>query len=211
MLKGSLYLITEPRMEFLDNNTKVIILSEDRVDGIFDTIGIRGSILLPPYEASMYRCENRMQEFYNSYLNHIYSKEALQFLSAMFRALYNGTNLLIYSKPDELETYFQAFSNILMYEFGIIIGTPTNPFTYNDSFNAKLLSLMYSFDLMNYDEIMLAYPLGEPFSQSAVYKMMYDTGLNGSIQELSAQFFAIKENIQRRRMNGGMSPFARIK
>lgn len=164
MIKGTLYLVTNLNdLQYVDQRTtKVVAITDANTP-----IGVKGSILLPPYEASMYMCNNDINNFVNCYYAHLQSKEAVEFMLAIIQALRNGINIVLFSNPDELETYFGPFANFVCNMYGIIIGTPTIPFNYNPAYNAKNLSLLYEFGYINDGEL---YEYSQPKTSSPFVK-----------------------------------------
>lgn len=195
MFRGKLALLLNINdLKYLDIRfNKVVVVTENKIPQILEQCP-RGTILLPPYEASMFRCDNRHNEFYMAYRDHIYSKECLGFLCAMFKAMMQGINIYLYLTRDELDMYYNCFASILFHEFGITIETDRNPFIFNNNAIPKILSMLYDFDLLSIDDMMNLYPQGLRFSQSNIYKMINESQLQGDFETLENYFNDLKES-----------------
>lgn len=175
MFKGTLYMTTDINMvQQMMTTSKVVIIGEPEPGVVQATGAVVGSVLLPPYQAMMARMDNDMQSFCNIYNDHLFKKESVNFLTVIFRALYNGTNILLYSTQDEYSLYFQDLYNHVLNNYGVLIGTPTNPFQEYTEFSWKICSLMYMYEVFSIEEFFTNYPQGIDIPDDLIMKLVYE-------------------------------------
>lgn len=212
MFKGSLYITTDINVvrQMMTTN-KIVIIGEPDQALVQSTNALVASVLLPPYNCMMARMDGDIQQFTMLYNNHLSSVECSNFLAALFRALYNGNNILLYSTQDEFTLYFEQLYNFLVCNYGIYIGTPTNQFAFNPEFAWKICTILYMYELFTVEEFFINYPQGIEIPDDIIMKLIYE--INPYVQEQSFEaykryFFEYKERIKG--TNKFLSPVMRM-
>ena len=101
-----------------------------------------------------------MVDFDRAYSDYLNSDEISSFITAIFKALTVGTNIILYLSPDEAKMrYAEIFMMYLANNRGIIVGTSTSPFNYNSAFDAVNLDYMYLESLITAQDLLLGYPM----------------------------------------------------
>lgn len=201
MLKGSLYVTTDINVvsQMLSTNRLVIIGEPDQTL-VQSTNAMVASILLPPYNCMMAKMDNDIPQFTQLYYNHLMSNEVSNFIAVMIRALYNGTNILLYSTQDEFSLYFEQFYNFMISNYGIYIGTPVNQFTVDPNYFWKLCSTMYLYELFTVEEFFVNYPQGLEIPDEIIRKLIYELNPyienNNSFEAYKMYFYNYKERIK---------------
>lgn len=158
MLRGIMYITTDQNeaLNMALNNGKVVCISNEfknYPEFVNATNACIGSILTPPYESVTYDIDGNYQAFEQSYFNYLNSKECINFIAVMFRAMYNGSNIILYLTPDEAQmSYAGALLKFLFISFGIDVGSSMKPFTFNPVMSMNINELFMSFDLMTPNE-----------------------------------------------------------
>lgn len=215
MLKGSIYIANDKNMALsLLPNYKIIVFGEDGRDLLnIDQINIQpGSILMPPYQASMHMMTD-INQFVNNYMQYLATNESvLMYIIAIMRSLYEGINILLYVSPEEYELpYSKVFIEYIKNTYGILIGTPTSQYLYDQNFNAINCNLLYMYEQMSVEEYFMNYPPQLDIPNEVIPKLIHE--VNPFIQDTSFEsykryFYQYKENIK----NKGkflFSPFKR--
>ena len=76
-----------------------------------------------------------------------------------------GNNILLYLTKDEAEMkYADILLSYLFENFGVCVGTPMQPYSYNPVYNSRVCDIMYYFGLMSAEELFTNYtdPLLNP-------------------------------------------------
>lgn len=201
MLKGSIYITTDINVvrQMLSTNKIVIIGEPDQVL-VQSTNALVASVLLPPYNCMMAKMDNDIQQFTTLYYNHLMTNEVSNFIAAIIRALYNGTNILLYSTQDEFSLYFEQFYNFMITNYGIYIGTPANQFMVDPNLTWKLCSAMYMYELFTVEEFFINYPQGIEIPDDIIMKLIYELNPyvedNKSFESYKLYFYNYKERIK---------------
>lgn len=200
MFKGSLYITTDINVvrQMMTTN-KIVIIGEPDQALVQSTNALVASVLLPPYNCMMARMDGDINQFIMLYNNHLSSLECSNFLAALFRALYNGNNILLYSTQDEFSLYFEQLYNYLVSNYGVYIGTPNNQFTFNPEFTWRLCTSLYIYELFTVEEFFMNYPQGLQIPDDIIMKLIYE--INPYVQDQSFEgykkyFFDYKERIK---------------
>ena len=184
MLKGSIDVMTDLNhvMNSLYNfngNTKVIILQDQPDPSIVSQCrGVIGSVLLPPYECFSLKL-NDDPNFMPAYFNYLATGEAYDFILVILRALYNGTNLILYTSKGEYQNFFSEFSSFMFSSFGLLIGEPEKYTSYGFDINYTpvVCNHLYLSNYMTFEEYMMNYPKEPQFiiPNEVIYKMVEET------------------------------------
>ena len=163
MLKGSIYIVNDMNtaMECSLTHTIICVSGETHnyPDFIQATNANIASILLPSYEAMMMEMDGNIEGFKLAYYTHLSQNESFTFMSIILRALYNGRNIIFYLTKEESEMlYIKALAQYFFDYFGITIGTPNNPFFYNNIYDPVILKILFSRDLMSGMEFLALLP-----------------------------------------------------
>lgn len=201
MLKGSIYITTDINVvrQMLSTN-KIVIIGEPDQILVQSTNALVASVLLPPYNCMMAKMDNDISQFTTLYYNHLMSNEVSNFIAALIRALYNGTNILLYSTQDEFSLYFEQFYNFMISNYGIYIGTPVNQFMVDPNLIWKLCSSMYMYELFTVEEFFINYPQGIQIPDEVIMKLIYELNPyvedNKSFESYKLYFYNYKERIK---------------
>lgn len=176
MIKGTLYFSSnvEATINAMRTGYKVISLTED--EGISGSL--KGTILLPPYQAVMAEMDNNFIGFQNEYTIHLMKKESDFFISMIVMALFRGENIIIFIPKDESKLMFvEGLIGHLSSYFGIFPGSEVRPFYYDISFNPIILSKFYIYDLIPKEDFILWYPPQVELYPETFYKLSNEFGL----------------------------------
>lgn len=201
MLKGSIYITTDINvLRQMMSTNKIVIVGEPDQALVQSTNALVASVLLPPYNCMMAKMDNDINQFTMLYYNHLMSNEVSNFIAAIIRALYNGTNILLYSTQDEFSLYFEQFYNFMIANYGIYIGTPANQFMVDSTLNWKLCSALYLFELFTVEEFFINYPSGIQIPDDVIMKLIYELNPyvedNKSFECYKTYFYNYKERIK---------------
>lgn len=173
MFKGTLFITTDINMaQQLIYTSKIVIIGESDQHTSQILNGIGGSILLPPYAAMMAQMDGNADQFYNQYYLHLYTKEPQEFIATILRALMIGTNIVLYCSEDEFKLCGQFLLQFLQRDFGIVVGTPNNPFYFDPSYIPAICTLLYINDLIKVDELFMLYPDNVPINDIILPKLV---------------------------------------
>lgn len=182
-LTGSIYLINDLQMAangLMDNNTRVITLTEQPEYTMYMPNVLQGTILLPPYEAMIALSDNNRQLFSQIYYSYLASSMDIDHMVTIITGavLLKGMNILLFIPMDEMELdFFKDLSAFIYATCGILIGTPQNPFAYQPCFDAMNLQKMYYFNLLSYQDVILEYPANERIPFPVCNKILTDMGI----------------------------------
>ncbi|MGL5330506.1 MAG: hypothetical protein ACRDD7_14640 [Peptostreptococcaceae bacterium] len=200
MFKGTLYVTNDINVvQTVMVSNRIIIVGEPDAAFVQSTGAVVGSVLLPPYNAMIARMDNDMNSFSQLYNDYLLQKEPSTFITVILRALYNGTNIVLYCPSDEFTLYFEELYKHMIYNYGIYIGTISSPFNFDPSFAGKICAMMYFYDLFNVQELFIAYPKGVDIPDDIVMKLIGD--LNPYVQDITLNgykqyFFELKERVK---------------
>lgn len=175
MLKGTIYATNN--MQILQNalgSSSVIIVGEADDNFINSINAVKGSVLMPPYQCVSALMDNRIEEYNRLYFQHLSEPCCVELIAVIIRSLYNGNNIMIYMNPDEYNMYFAQLSQYLLNTFGIMIGTESNNFGYNNNYDYALCTLLYQFNLFSPQEVLTLYPQGVQLTEPIIMKLITD-------------------------------------
>ena len=133
---------------------------------------LSGALFMPPYEAVMQEMDGNIEGFRLAYFNHLYSPECQEYIALIFRALYGGTNILLFLSKDESELlYSKALLEFLNVNYGLMISPSIQTQSgFNQQYSSIVSELMYTFDLITVNEMFMA-RLDNPFSPPTIMKL----------------------------------------
>lgn len=163
-MKGSIYITNNQQVVLNSAQNYSIICMSGETDNFKELIHATNasvaSVLLPPYDAVMLELDGDINGFVNAYYNYLSNNEPAMFISLILRALYNGTNILLYLTDEESKlNYMPVFSKYMHDVFGIIIGTETYQFSYNSGYLSVIYDTLYMNELMTSKEYIQSYPV----------------------------------------------------
>jgi len=175
MFKGTLFITTDVNiLQQLVYNNKVIIIGEPDPAMINALNAVVGSILLPPYLAMMAQMDGNINEFYNQYYLHLYTKEPQEFIATILKALTLGKNIVMYCTEDEFKLCGQFLLQFLQKDFGIVVGTQNNQFYFDPAYTPTVTTLLYINDLVTADELFMLYPDTIPINDIILPKLVQE-------------------------------------
>lgn len=211
---GSIYLVSD--IDMINNlktnpNTKIISLTEEQDYMRLIPEAIPGTVFLPPYEALVFLTDSDMKSFYDIYMSYLIgTNEVSVYTAVILRAvLMEGINIILFVPKDELElNFFPVLADYFM-RFGVITGTPVNNFAYNPAFDAIVCQLLYMFDYMSMEELMVNFPPSVAFDPNTIVKLCVDHGnivpkdvlSDPTLLAQSSWFFSYKERIKQNNNN----------
>lgn len=147
------------RLEDLDHfryTHKIILIGDQDKDLVTQYDMIVGSLFMPPYEAVMAEMDGDFTTFRDKYFRHLFSTEVQEYIALIFRALYEGKNILLFLTKDESELWYsKLLLEFLMTTFGLTISTVGKPATFNVNYTDMVCDLLYFYDLFSYVEYLL--------------------------------------------------------
>ena len=162
IIRGTLYITTDMNVVMSNLMTSRTIVIGDIQPSVYKQYPqlISGSCILPSYHLASLLLDNRYEEFDRAYSDYLNSDEISSFITAIFKALTVGTNIILYLSLDEAKMrYAEIFMMYLANNRGIIVGTSTSPFNYNSAFDAVNLDYMYLESLITAQDLLLGYPM----------------------------------------------------
>lgn len=181
MLKGTIDVVTDlnevmRRLYSFTGDNKVILMQDQPDPSVVSQCrGVVASVLLPPYDCFSLKLEND-PNFMPAYFNYLSKDEAFDFILVILRALYNGTNIIIYTSKGEYQNFFSEFSSFMFSTFGVLIGEPEKyiSFGFDVNYIPAICNYLYLYNYMTFEEYMMNYPK-EPvytFPEPVLYKMV---------------------------------------
>lgn len=200
MFRGSISITTDfNTVQNMLGTHRVVIIGEPDPQLVQMTNAVVGSILLPPYNAMMALMDNDYNNFNMIYYNHLSQQECLSFIAVLIKSAIQGTNLLLYMKPDEYEMYYKPFELYMINNFGIQIGNEYNQFMYNQNYNHIILSVLYLNDLITVPELFNIYPQGIQFDDNVTMKLINEVRpviQDTSFESYKNYFYNYKESMK---------------
>ena len=170
MLKGQIY-ISNDETDVINSlyDWKIINIGERDEDFIRKTGAISASIFLPPYQAASLFINGDMTGYAQSYFQYLTNKEPSEFIALILRSLMDGNKILLYLTKDESEMkYAELLVQYLFDNFGVMVGSPMMPYSYNIAFNTKICDTLYYFGLMTAEELFTNYSDGAPLNLNLI-------------------------------------------
>lgn len=191
MLKGNLYITNDVNMVYnMIATSRVIIIGQPDTNFVNQTGASIGSILLPPYNASMCEMDGDINSFVNIYTSYLSNIEQTTFIAHIIKALYEGINLVFYLSKDESELmYSKVLLQYLEFYYGIKVGTVEQPFVYYNTpeYNSVICNLLYQLDLISNEEFFINYPIGIPIDNNSIVKLIRE--INPYINDTSFESY----------------------
>lgn len=162
-MKGTMYITNDPQIVLNSAQNYSIICISGESDTYQDLIKATNAsvatILLPSYDAVMMELDGNIDGFVNAYFMHLSSNEPSMFINLILRALYNGTNILLYLTKEESKlNYINVFAKYFNDVFGITIGTESSPYIFNPLYLPIVYDTLYLNDLMTVSEYLGGFP-----------------------------------------------------
>lgn len=201
---GTIYLVSDLATAAASREipqTFVISLTEQQDYIISIPDAMAGTVFLPPYEAMMFLSDGDFNNFRDNYLYYLASSEQVNLLFTVLctSCLMKDSHLIFYVPKEELDLgFFGVLAEYIMNCFGIVIGTPQNPFVYNPAFDASNLQKMYINSFIDLQELMVHYPVGSPFDPQINDKIADEMQLRIQMSEwtIPQWIFEYKERIK---------------
>ncbi len=200
-MMGTLYLTYDLNMCIANSGVRrTVIVSEDPVANNLPNV-VGGSILMPPYEAMMQLIDGNIQEFNKLYHEYLASPVPDKMIVLLIQALEQGINLLLYLDKDAEKTFATTLMEHFFYAYGIIIGTPTNQFSYDIAYDEILVSKMYIYGNISVEEFFVRYPQSAYIQDPVIVsKLIYDVHPNmapsSSLEQYILYFNEMKNRIK---------------
>ena len=135
---------------------KIILIGDYNKDLIANYNMVGGSLFMPPYEEVMIEIEGDFNGFREAYYKHLFSTEVQEYVALIFRALYEGNNILFYLTEEESEMpYSKIFLEYLSNVFGLTVTPVGTPASFNVNYTDMVCDLLYFNNLFSYTEYLL--------------------------------------------------------
>lgn len=202
MLNGSISITTDK--EFVKQQTlsgfKVVIIG-DRDEELLQYYGaLMGECLIPNYNAMSAYVDDDIQNFINIYVQQLSSYEVEEFITVVMYSICEGNNILLYLTPQEAQLPYSAvLMDFINKYYGVLIGTPNNPYIFNEAFYGIILDKLFIHSLIDEYTYLQSYPLQMPIiNDTCIYKLVnifkpyiMDQSING----YKAYFNEYKNNL----------------
>lgn len=182
------------------NDPLLKILSLDESTQEFDPSQpniIQSTCLLPPPEALIAEIDGKKQEFVEMYNLYLSSDVVLDFISIIISSIYIGYHLMIYAPGSSDSIWASVLIDYIMMNYGIMIGTPTIPWQYNNNFNNIISELLYALNILNASEFIYYYSPSpwKPLSPSIIFKLSNDLKLPIDVNNVMNVINSIKSSM----------------
>lgn len=179
----------------------IMALSLDEMDSELERQypydAFKATCLLPPPTAIFHQIDGDTNAFVEEYTIYLQSDVVTDFLSAVFKSLVNGVNIMMYTPSfGEDIVWINIFLQFMENYYGIHIGTSaTNNFIYNPNFDIPLANTMYFYNAMDIIEFMIYTPDNYVvIPNHLVSKIAYDLrGLVGDKENPMDIFFEMRK------------------
>ena len=169
MFKGNIFYTNDENlaMNTSYNKNYIVIALVDDSDVRFGKGQVKNiHYLLPPYLA--FEAENlgNMEEFKRIYYDHLNRPETESYLCLLFRALYDGYNVLIFIDEDEMQLSFpNTLFEFIRYKYGLIVGNQTNDCLFDTDYEDIVRLSMYKFHYIKAQDVIdhIRYPIRDPY------------------------------------------------
>ena len=152
---------------------KIIMIGEPDTSLAQEFNAIAGSLFMPPYEAVMQEMDGNLQAFHDIYANHLMSIECQEYIALIFRALYEGKNILLYLTKDESElAYSKVLLEFMAGAYGLLISPNIDiPASFSQTKSTVVSDLLYLYDLFTIEEYFIN-RLSEPINGAVLGKLV---------------------------------------
>lgn len=177
IIKGTIY-ITDNINVCLSNLgacRTIVVADEPDVYNIPGKIG--GSLLLPPYEALNALVDGDEEAFgyyYFNYLSNDYSVN--QFVNIILAAIMSGINIIILTDSNGPD-FSNALRAYFVTTFGLILGDSSRSFAYDITYVPRILTRLYSEDVIDQKMFLSLYPHEVAFDIFTVRKLAFENNL----------------------------------
>ncbi len=179
---------------------RVIFIGEPDEVLLKMTNGIPASLFIPPYEIIMDEMDGHMELFVKKYTLYLCSRECSEYIALIIRALYDGTNILLYLSKDESEMWYsKVLCDFLKSQYGITVSHLSMPAIFNENYSNIVCDFLYSFDLMSIDEFFMNYPANVSISPVNIAKLVSQLNpyvLERTMESYIAYFNSFKQTIK---------------
>ncbi|MCK9198844.1 MAG: hypothetical protein M0P49_04505 [Bacilli bacterium] len=179
---------------------RIIFIGEPEFCLVEMTNGIPASLFIPPYEIIMDEMDGNMESFIKKYTAYLFSRECSEYIALIIRALYDGTNILLYLSKDESEMWYsKTLCDFLKNQYGITISYLSMPAIFNENYSNIVCDFLYSFDLMSIDEFFINYPDNISISPVNIAKLVSQLNpyvLERTMESYIAYFNSFKQTMK---------------
>ncbi len=174
---------------------RIIFIGEPIPEIMQSTNAISASLFIPPYEIIMSEMDGKLDEFVNAYVLYLNGRECSEYIALIIRALYEGTNILLYLSKDESETlYSKILLKFLNQQYGIVVSIGDIPSMFIQSYSSIICNFLYSFNLMSAEEFFLNYPDNKDIEPIPIVINRLVNELNPYVTEQSLENYCLYFN-----------------
>ena len=168
---------------------KIILIGEPDRDIITNYNAISGSLFMPPYEAVMQEMDGDIRAFRDIYVQHLFSPECQEYIALIFRALYEGKNILLFLSKDESElSYSKVLLEFMANVYGLLISLDINiSASFSQTKSSIVSDLLYLYDLFTLEEYFLNRIETEPINGAIMGKLVNE--LNPYVDQRTYQCY----------------------
>lgn len=146
MIRGAIYAVTDMglAMQSIMQGCKVLYVGE--LNPNIPQGFIECSVLLPPYEAVSAEIDGNMdmyESIYGSYLT--FSDACFGMFATILVALNKGVNITMYVENGDELSHLNYLLRYFEGTYGLIVGTATRQFSYDERFNSQTAAILYSY------------------------------------------------------------------
>lgn len=153
---------------------KIILIGEPDKDLVTQYNMIAGSLFMPPYDAVMEEMDGNYPAFHDKYYKHLFSNEVQEYVALIFRALYEGKNILLFLSKDESEMmYSKVLLEFLNSIFGLTVFPIGKSALFNINFTDPVCDLLYFYNLFTYTDY-LRYRSETPIGPVILQKLVME-------------------------------------
>lgn len=182
MFNGNIVITTDTNVinrALYEDSAKVLYLCDEDISSNGSIqLGykvVKSSILLPPYEAVCAMIDNDPALFLQLYTNYLGSPDLDIFITMIMKILMDDQNIILYPGRDEAEMAFiPILSQYFMNYFGVAIGNIYERSMFNFAAVPTILNKMYLYELIDYNEFFILYPVAAPIIPDIVPKLIQE-------------------------------------
>lgn len=167
---------------------------------------IGGELFMPNIDSINHLLDGDMNIFNEIYYRYLATTPEVENLFAyIIKGLCTGMKIMLYISKDEFETGY-AFSLCAyiqsIYGISVAFNSPQQqiPFLYNNNFDHIICDLLFRYDLINVQELMMLFPPKIHFSPLVTRKLLneFPININGAktLAEIEICYFNYKERIK---------------
>lgn len=159
MLKGQLWATSQMEMvnQALVNGFKVIYLGDPiSIDPMYKDKFVIASSLVPDYQTMSMKIDGNEDGFIQMYVASLNSRAAVEMLTVIFAALYNGVNVMFYVPQEALGIGYEKYLlQFICNNYGIQTQTSTLPFAFDMNFAGRVIEMLYLYNLVSAQEFLI--------------------------------------------------------